>query len=264
MPASSRSLLWVALGAAACQPSPPRAPIDRSADAKLVCEHDPSRADRPAIPSRAHCLASPWTDTNGVPHRTCGPRQRHFTHEGERIVSPNERLKFLERNRKAIHALAGVRSSGFGVCCDDGPGGGCVRVGVALCAVRLGDLATTIEGLWAKDGYADARLDVLIELEGLAGPRCDGEKGACLPEPYESGRTLAQQGYRCDAPRTPLRDKHLSWGACAHDGECVRSGCGNQCVPWTDSGIGTCEGYLWPKPMFCGCVTGSCSWFSTE
>jgi len=55
----------------------------------------------------------------------------------------------------------------------------------------------------------------------------------------------------------------LSWGTCAYDGECSRSGGGNQCVPWTESGAGTCEAYL-PReeaPAFCGCVQGRCTWF---
>jgi len=266
--------LVVAATCAACPSSGAHAPIDRSSEAKLDCKDDPSRSVNDERPSRAQCLAPPWnlaanaTPVFGLAHFACDDKGRShaFTHEGTRELSPDEQMKFLERHRAAIHAIAGVDSSGFGVCCIDnkGPTGGCVRISVGLCTTRIDAIAKTFVEFLETDGLGDARLNLVVDLSGAPGPRCSSKVAACGPTPY-THITLAQAGYRCDAERKPLsRGKKLAWGKCAHDGECSQAGCGNQCVPWTESSlIGTCEGYLDMEaaPAFCGCVLGECAWF---
>ncbi|MGZ5967602.1 MAG: hypothetical protein ACXWP4_08035 [Polyangiales bacterium] len=242
-----------------------RAPRDRTAESNLACAADPSRSTRPEVPTLERCLGEPWTKvTSSLTHVVCGERAHSFRHEGKREATDAEKMALLESHRKEIHAIKGVESSGFGVCCDNGPPGGCLRVGIGLCTVSLDELAAKFEG-WVNDsGLADANVNMLVELQGCTGPRCTGVGKPCGPEVY-SHETLAKAGYRCDAPRIQLQTaRTLSWGTCAHDGECVAAGCGNQCVPWTSGHmIGTCEGYLEMEsaPAYCGCVTGSCAWF---
>jgi hypothetical protein len=90
-----------------------------------------------------------------------------------------------------------------------------------------------------------------------AGPRCDGRKGPCGPI-QARGATLAAAGYRCDAPRKPIETKR---GSCAHDGECGVV-CEQDCVAWTEPQPEACRGaIIFVTQRFCGCVTGSCTWF---
>lgn len=88
------------------------------------------------------------------------------------------------------------------------------------------------------------------------GPRCTPDNPLCLPRPYEGCHAFA-----VDGPRRPS-ELGTSAGACEHDGECMISGCGNDCVRWDQTGAGTCEGYLPERPTFCGCVSGACQWFT--
>jgi hypothetical protein len=242
----------------------PAGKLDRTAESNLTCVEDYSKSDNPPIPLRTHCLAPPWTTDNveGLTHVACGTRAHVFTRKGTRKPKPDEELAFLERHRKEIHAMAGVNGSGYGLCCSNKDlGFGCVRITVDLCTTRVDQIASAF-ATWASE-LGDADLAVSIELAGAAGPRCDGTK-ACGPQPYPS-ISLARAGYRCDGPRTPLEvEPKLSWGRCAHDGECSKAGCGNQCVPWTEAHlIGTCEGRtnMENAPAFCGCVEGACTWF---
>ena len=213
-----RWLLFAAI-VVGCHHGAAYAPIDRSKDARLTCAEDPSRSNVPEIPSREQCLLTPYVPSEPIAesltHERCAGKDRRdyvFTHAGTRAMTGEERLQFLERHRKELHALPGIRSSGFGVCCDSvGTTGGCVRVGVALCTQKLAELAQTIESWWIADGNADATLAMVIDLDGLPGPRCDGKSGPCLPVPYEHV-SLAHEGYRCDAPRVPNTHKNLSWG----------------------------------------------------
>jgi hypothetical protein len=104
------------------------------------------------------------------------------------------------------------------------------------------------------------RAELAIMLIGALGPRCVEGDEECGPIPYESGM-------RYDASRGrelgPLA--HYSAGECTHDGECAVMGCGNHCVGWQYFGAheaGTCEGYSFSEPVFCGCASGQCGWFT--
>ena len=258
---SKLALFAVALVACGHTRSPRSA--DRTSESNLTCLDDPSRSTNPEVPRRDHCLKAPYNvegDTvEGLKHIACTERAHVFVHEGPRTLTPDEQVKVLEAHREQIHSFPGVQSSGYGACCAEGsPKSGCIRVELNLCTTKVADLARAF-ATWVD---ADANLQLLVELSGVTGPRCDGKGKPCGPTPY-TGTSAAHAGYRCDDRRDPIMKK-LSWGKCAHDGECSVAGCGNQCVPWTESNlIGTCEGYstMEEAPAFCGCVRGECSWF---
>lgn len=251
-------------------PGHANAPMDRSADAKLDCKDDPSRSFRDELPRREHCLSPPWivaseaATVEGLKHTVCeGEERAHvFSHEGGKTLSSQDELAFLERHRAQLHALPGVKSTGWGICCRKGSVHPCTNVEVDLCTTQMEGIARAFAGFVEKDALGDVQLNLVVRLSGLTGPRCDGKKGSCGPEPYVSV-SLAKAGYRCDGERRRVMTQ-LAWGTCAHDGECQSAGCGNQCVPWTQGAlIGTCEGYpaMEEAPAFCGCVQGGCAWF---
>jgi hypothetical protein len=97
-------------------------------------------------------------------------------------------------------------------------------------------------------------------------PRCSARDPRCGPEP------VRDSGSVCFDPMAPrerlppdedLRASPARGSACSHDGECLIAGCGNVCVPYPFSRIGTnCKGYTWlDDRALCGCVEGSCSFF---
>jgi hypothetical protein len=51
--------------------------------------------------------------------------------------------------------------------------------------------------------------------------------------------------------------------ACAHDGECNVTGCGNVCTTFRVGSMETtCIGYKWlDEAEFCGCIQGECAFF---
>lgn len=249
--------LLLACALVACAHARGAPSVDRSSDSNLACIEDPSRSENPERPTREHCVQVD-AHVEGLTHTACGERGHLFAHEGTRTPTPDEQVKLLEAHRKEIHAFPGVHSSGYGVCCDGGPKATCIRVSLDLCTTNPAEVARAFAAWVPKD----AQMYMMVELSGATGPQCDGKKGPCGPTPY-TGVTLAKAGYRCDERRDPIAPK-LAWGTCAHDGECSVAGCGNQCVPWTESNlIGTCEAYsrMEDAPAFCGCVRGECSWF---
>ncbi len=103
-----------------------------------------------------------------------------------------------------------------------------------------------------------------MTLGGAVSRRCAPEDPECGPVPFIND----------DGRRPPLDERsepfHLGGargGACAHDGDCVIGGCGNRCWSWTcpraNSGS-TCEGYLFDEAVYCGCVHGTCGFFTED
>lgn len=101
-----------------------------------------------------------------------------------------------------------------------------------------------------------------------AGPRCTESDSACEPLSGGASPNAMSQGYDPKQPRRPsLKALGLSAGqegaACTHDGDCVRGGCGNHCVPWSQPRFtATCEvrAEIWDH--YCGCLEQRCQWFT--
>jgi hypothetical protein len=228
-----------------------------------------------ARPRRDACLEAPWVATDesiaqGLSRRACGRsggRQSLIERAGSRPATDPELMSLRERLIARLGNPSGLVNSGIGVCCDDEPGGGetCLRLSLELCSVREEDLARALRE--ELRSLSRARVRVAVTLVGETGPRCAPPDRRCVPTPYDEE---ALDSYDPEGDRTPVSRAlsasyaRLSWGECAHDGECVAAGCGNQCVPWTEADRpGTCEGYeaLEEAPAFCGCVSNRCTWF---
>lgn len=208
------------------------------------------------------CLEPPWTPRDGedgLRNVACA-REQEFG-----VVLPGGRpptealsLQFLEQHRQAIHAIDGVESSGYGVCCEgawSSPDVHCIVIGLRLCSTTASDLfeeLTTLQGSSAAS--AGVALKVSVGLVGLLGARCKPEE--CGPVPYRETNANAPPIERklVEAPERAA--------TCEHDGECVAAGCGNQCDHWSEvASFGTCEGRPELEEAFCGCVEQQCSWF---
>jgi len=235
---------------------------------------EPARPANAPIPRRDACLAAPWVladgpTESGLVRQTCAlpdVRQVVFTRAGARAATDPELQAALAALNARLPAGQAVSGTGLGLCCDhaERPAGErvvpCLRVTLGLCQMHERDLVNALGEVLAGVP-AEVTVGVSVRTEGLVGPRCAPPERDCVPVPYESAE------YDPDGDRTPVADAidedlaGLSHGACAHDGECMRAGCGNQCVPWTMSGPGTCEGYTNMDDALCGCVNGTCTWF---
>jgi hypothetical protein len=133
----------------------------------------------------------------------------------------------------------------------------CLSVDVFGCATPPAEVVRRIVDDAAADGLEGA-FGVRVELV-VPKPRCEGRH--CEPTPYQNAKHWP------DRARRPVHDQipelgHLSGGACEQDGDCTEAGCGNHCVPWTNSGFaGTCPFYTALEPALCGCVDRQCTWF---
>lgn len=235
----------------------------------------PAGPVRAPIPTREACLAAPWvlpdgpaTAGAGLVRASCegsDGRQAVFAREGARAASAEDLQPLFAALRERLTIPGDVQTEGIGVCCDRHiqPGEVCLRVSTNLCQTREEALVAAFGEVLAA-APADLGVRFSVHLDGAVRPRCAPPDRDCIPVPYSGGGE-----YDPDDDRTPIaeafgeRFARLSWGDCAHDGECVIAGCGNQCAPWTRTGPGTCEAYtnMEEAPAFCGCVEGTCTWF---
>ncbi len=169
-------------------------------------------------------------------------------------------IAFRDRNFEALSAIHGVESTGLSGCpTRDGPMP-CVRLGLRLCEEPLDLLAQALAAVVKNDAQARGRSVIFhVTLQGTAGPRCEANDAKCKPEPYE------QAPYDPSARRGLIEREAPASNAppdCEWDGECARSGCGNQCSVWTEAHRpGTCEERLDLRDALCGCVENHCAWF---
>ncbi|MCB9704277.1 MAG: hypothetical protein H6711_20485 [Myxococcales bacterium] len=219
--------------------------------------------------SRRPCLEPPYapaagatTLADGTPFvRDEGGRRFTFALEGE-METTAEALTGL---RERVSARGGpLTFLGYGLYC--GPPEArriCLHLRVDLCEATIDALAGEVLAAIAEDPILPRpRAELAISLGGLLGPRCGAEEGGCEPIPFSAGGTP----YDPDRKRGPrLHLGGVRGGACVHDGECVIAGCGNRCHHWSCPGAneaGTCEGYSFSKPVYCGCVRAECGFFS--
>lgn len=203
----------------------------------------------------------------GLTHRRGAREREHvLVREGTRPWTEEEIAALREAHERELFALGGVQGSGSGIYCDD-PSGVARTLGIEVdvCAHRLEELAEWLAERTARVLPADATATFCVQLQGALGPRCERSDPGCGPVPYSGRESVAVPA--CERPRavqTWTIERGLSRGACTHDGECLRAGCGNHCVAWPEGGFAaTCEAYvsLEEGPAFCGCVEGQCAWF---
>jgi hypothetical protein len=212
--------------------------------------------------SRRACLEPPYTPPHDATSLEDGTI---VTMRGEgrtwQLKTPGTRDATFEEIQALMQRLR-ARGGAFqfvshGVYCDEHM---CLAWSGNLCEVNVLERYAELRAAIAEDAVlADARIEIAISLAGNLGPRCAADDPACLPIPYEGGTYDPTRG------RQPGVLATHSAGACTHDGECMEMGCGNHCLSWDHGGAhegATCEGYSIGRPLFCGCVEGSCAWFT--
>lgn len=212
--------------------------------------------------SRRACIEPPYTpphDQTVLEDGTMVTRLEEgrvwsFKTPGDRDLSAEEGNALLHRLRAQGPALQFLN---HGLYCE---GRLCFRWEGDLCDTNVLERLRVFREAVAADGQlASTRIEISIALSGQLGPRCEASDPACVPPSYEGGTYDPSRGRRAG----PLASH--SAGACTHDGECMVMGCGNHCVSWDHGGANaaaTCEGYAFDQPIFCGCVEGSCAWFT--
>ncbi len=169
------------------------------------------------------------------------------------------RLKKHVANK--LMALDGVIGVGLGACClatPSIPKHLCIAVMGRACETSTRDVLEVLADA-ADETSSQGTIGLRLELNGRVGPRCLPSDPMCGP----LGGTNAPVG---DA-RVPIHAKEPSFGrysggTCAHDGECVKGGCGNHCIGWRARPFtATCEAYDVLEDAYCGCVDNTCTWF---
>lgn len=166
----------------------------------------------------------------------------------------------MRRGLEGVRGVVDVTPPGWRGGCLSEPDG--FVVDVAICAMPLPEIAAHIAGLWSEQSaLRDRSSTFCVRLVGASGPRCAASDPACGPQPID--RTASDAGVlppdseRCPAFTTP---SSFQRGRCAHDGECVITGCGNVCVQWSLAPFDyQCPGFS--NARWCGCVDGRCAWF---
>lgn len=221
--------------------------------------------------SRRACLAPPYAPASDVSELAdgttvtpVGEREWVFVLAGDHEAT-QEQTTQEQLNQEQAHALLtrvreadpALRALSYGLYCAPRL---CFRFEGALCETNVEQVVAqfrrAVAGAGAQPG---TRLELSVALAGSVGPRCDEGDPNCLPIPYETGVSYDPSRARHAGPLATH-----SAGACRHDGECQVMGCGNHCTSWEYGGAheaGTCEGYAFDAPVFCGCVQGQCAWF---
>ena len=216
---------------------------------------------------RDACLAPPYAPAAGaaaladgtpiVAHQA-GGRRWVVGLGGERALDKNV---VVEQAVERMRAHPGLRFLGYGMYCGDGQPA-CLHLAGNLCEVRVGDVVKNVrEAVAGEAALAGVRMLLSVELAGNLGPRCETGAAGCGPLPYDTGQAHYDPAR---ARRAGVFPSH-SAGACTQDGDCWVAGCGNHCVSWQYGGANegaTCEGYIFPRPVYCGCVSGGCGWFA--
>ena len=216
---------------------------------------------KPSHEPGPQCLLPPWTPAadSSLNLRACNSEYlvSFILGDGEPIADA-ELSGFLDRHRTQMHELEGVVLSAWGLCCsgDWSKSHRCIRLGVRLCTTPVSDLAQELERMRVDDGpLVQGSLNIVVELQGRTGPRCD--PGECGPVPYEDEVPVPT-----GTMRDVVRQHQVEQPDCGDDGDCIKDGCGNECLHWAvASGFGTCQREPELVGAACGCVESRCSWF---
>ena len=182
-----------------------------------------------------------------------GRRWQVIVQDGERWGGEDAQ-RFVDRMR----ARPGMAMLSFGAHCQEALNP-CFRLEVNLCEAKLEGVVGEFRDALAAEGGVPGAVTLRVGFAGRLGPRCTPPDPDCLPIPYGGGEPRAVD--RREAGPLP----EYSAGECSHDGDCLVGGCGNHCTSWhygAANESSTCEGYAFAEPVYCGCVNGSCGWFT--
>jgi hypothetical protein len=222
----------------------------------------------PTLPRRDDCLKPPYVLPPGqaltvhgfrAEARGDGPRELTLTSLAGAPLEADGLIELKDRNDAAFRAIDGVEHVGLSGC----PGAQgkpvpCVSLSLQLCAEPIDALAEALAGILARDTQARGRQVVVhVALLGAVAPRCEADDPRCRPDAYESA--FYRQGDRRGLITAPPADADPE---CSWDGECGKSACGGDCLPWTTAHQpGACEANPALSSAFCGCVEHRCAWF---
>jgi hypothetical protein len=265
-------------------------------EAALVAAPAPSNPPDAALPapvlpplppppsSREHCLAPPAVpDLTLVPRlaelgrASCdgNPRLQVLYRPGSRALSLAELDQLVVQLTPALKEQLGVEYVATSSCCHGKKQKQerCLSVRLPVCSHPLERVAQVFSEQLSATQISGAKVNLLVEYTGHVGPRCSPADASCRPVPYLS--VPPTPGDKAAGRATPPYDpalgrepvvywkEPLSSGACAHDGECTRFGCGNHCMPWhTPEFAASCPGFIYLHDAHCGCVGGQCTWFT--
>ncbi len=220
----------------------------------------------PVLPRRDDCLKPPFTLPPGqslsshgfaIAPRGDGARELTFTSAPGAAFEPDELFELLQRNEATLKAIDGVEHVGMSGC----PGAAgrpvpCVSLSLQLCSEPLDALAEVLAGI--ADESRGRQLVFHVALVGAVGPRCEADDARCRPEPY--GSASYRPGDRRGLLVAPPADADDA--QCNGDGECAKSSCGGDCLPWTIAHQpGRCTADAKLRDALCGCVEHRCTWF---
>ncbi|MBL8955317.1 MAG: hypothetical protein JNK82_31375 [Myxococcaceae bacterium] len=214
---------------------------------------------------RDECLKPPFTLPPGqsltpegmrIDPRGDGPREVTIAFGNGAPLEADAVLALQSRVQAKLLAIDGVEQLGLSGCISGGKQRPCLSLQVELCSQPIDGLARQLKAIIEADSGSRGRAIVLhVALTGAAGPRCEADDPRCRPEPYASG--LYRSGERRGLVKASQGEPE-----CASDGECGRSSCGGDCVPWPQAHRpGTCAADASLGSAFCGCVERRCAWF---
>lgn len=196
---------------------------------------------------------------SGVRYEVCNPAHEYtVTREGKRELTEPELLEL----RNILLALGSTSAGTGGVRCRPAnPRPGAV-MWVDEKTVTPVEISEHLVAFASRAG-GDPSVRVQVTILSAPGPRCAADDPACGPVPYQA-MCVEQTDYDPKGARTIVQGEGAT-GQCKHDGECVVSGCGNECAPAAAVGReGTCEDRSDWDDVYCGCVKTTCSWFTTK
>jgi hypothetical protein len=223
------------------------------------CPPERPFAQRPPAPAPSDQVTASAVAATGAHYEICAtPNIYLVTRDGDRELDEPE----LRQVQNGLYAdLPGRESAGLG-------GVRCApsakpALGVQLDVDDTGATPVEIARRLARLTPTGVAARVQVTIRSPPGPRCAAGDPACGPLPYDAA-CLAKTDYDPRGTRRIVRTGGGERARCAHDGECVISGCGNECVATSEIlRGGTCQGYDWPD-VYCGCVQNSCNWFRTD
>jgi hypothetical protein len=211
-------------------------------------------------PLPASVPPAPLHEEAGFTVRSCAASDNEVVERtGSRPVTDDDIAKFKERHAHEI-ITDGINGVGLGGCCRSDPPRLCLVVYAEADTPGAHALLPTLDRLLTADGTPDLQLPVAVYLSGPRRPRCAASDPACGPVSYEH-RCAALGSFAHDrAPLDPIDPDPRN--TCSADGDCLQSGCGNQCTSYHQGSIaGTCEYSFGLESAWCGCVRGRCAWF---
>lgn len=285
------SMVWMAVGAAACGPSPgggDDAPASTGSSTGAVGTSGTSASDGVAgtTAGDVDTTSSGPADSTGtgdVPVASCNPVDVHGPYLESHVDSDwvafegcDEDSVYIERPGTepidtidgfdklggfeiALLGVPGVASVGRGLCCSGSAA--CIVVSINRWSWSLPEMFDTIATTFGELG--DVCFGLRVDLVGEEGPRCEPEDPECLPLPVcgddPSFACCQAPAFDPDATRTPVGDD-LSTGSCTHDGECLifHTVCGDYMTP-SGGGVDQCTDEI--SEAYCGCVDGACHWY---